>query len=117
MLAFLAPVLSFFGGLSPATFKILAVGLAILSAVVFIDRRATYRERAKCEVAKVESQLAAARADADNARKAAALEEGQRVELEALSKTQETELEKLRAEIAKRPLADQCRFGTRAPKR
>lgn len=118
MLALLGPVLSLFGGMSAGTLKVIAVGLAIFAGVVAIDRRATYRERAKCDVAKIESQLAAARADVENARKARAFEEEQKKELEREVSDGEKTIAKLREDIAKRPLADQCRFGSpRAPKR
>lgn len=74
--------------------KVVLLGLAIMSAVAFIDRRATYRERGRCEAAVIQAKLDAARKDLEISQKteAAAVEASSRIQNEA--------------ETAKRKLAD-----------
>lgn len=52
--------------------RVLMISLAIVSAIAFIDRRATYRERARCAVAALEMKLKAREADLAIAKKTAA---------------------------------------------
>jgi hypothetical protein len=92
-------------------YKLIAIGLAILSVVVFIDRRATYKERSKCDAAALRAELAATKRDlniqrdvADLVRKQAAVIEQEKSDLD--KKVIEYEME-----LAKRPSAAGCRIG------
>lgn len=109
--------------------KLLAIALAIGSAVVAIDRRATYRERAKCESAALRSQLDAANRDLALYARAAemkqaelAAEEQARAEDQEAFDAKEKELvareQNARAETERnagaacpRPAADVCRLS------
>lgn len=88
--------------------KVLLIGLALISFVAYIDRRATYRERARCEQAKIQSKIDATNADTEIARKAA--EEAKRLtkELEDERRVMEGENEELKKRIAKLPVDKQC---------
>lgn len=88
--------------------KALLVGLALVAFVGYIDRKATYRERAKCEAAKIQSKLDATNADLAIAKKA---EQDAKVALEELSKERsvmEAQNNELAERIKKMPVADQC---------
>lgn len=84
------------------------IGIALLAAVAFIDRRATYRERAKCQAAAIQSKLDAANADLKAERDARARDKIDNAELAIEKQRTENENEILKAEIAKLPLAEQC---------
>ena len=92
-------------------YKMIAIGLAILSVIVFIDRRATYKERSKCDAAALRSELAAARRDLNIQRDVADLARQQAAAIEL----EKTELDKkvsdYEADLAKRPVAAGCRIG------
>lgn len=88
--------------------KVLLIGLALVSAVAYIDRRATYRERARCEARIVQSKIDATNADVEIARKAAAEAQKQAQELEAEKQVMEEENDELRKKIARLPVDKQC---------
>jgi hypothetical protein len=85
-----------------------AIGLGVLAAVAFIDRRATYRERGKCQAAVIQSKLNAAHADLAAERDARARDQKDAAELAAEKQKTESENETLKAEIAKLPVVEQC---------
>lgn len=84
------------------------IGVALFAVVAFIDRRATYRERAKCQAAAIQSKLDAANADLKAERDARALDKKNVAELAREKQETDAENETLKAEIAKLPLAEQC---------
>lgn len=82
--------------------------LALVAAVGYIDRRATYRERAKCESAKIQSRLDAANRDLEISKRA---ERDAKVALDELAKQRsdaERENEDLQKRVSELPLAEQC---------
>lgn len=100
--------------------KWVGVGVAIIAAVVYVDRKATYRERAKCEAAAREAERKAGVQDqkaealtkkdeTDVNSKLLTQDEADRRTLEAVDAT----IAKARAEAAaaKRP-ADRCTIGS-----
>lgn len=93
--------------------KYVLIGLAVLSAYAYVDRKATYRERARCNAEKIQSQLDARNADLAIARKS---EEAARAALQELNaeKTQaEAENADLKAQIDKLPVSEQCLLPNR----
>ena len=88
--------------------KILLVASLVGGAYAYVDRKATFRERARCQAAVIQSKLDAANADKAAAERAE--EEARRAaqELEGEKKNAEAENEALRKKIAALPLAEQC---------
>lgn len=88
--------------------KYAVIGLAVLAAYTYVDRKATYRERERCQAAVIQSRLDAANADKLAAERAE--EEAKRAaqELEGEKRNAEAENEALRKKIAALPLAEQC---------
>lgn len=88
--------------------KLGAVLLAIIAIVTYIDRKATYRERAKWEQ-RVEEAKQRVREQDQLAHKKAT--ENQKTTIDALSSQKvfdDAEIARLRSEIAKRPVSKQC---------
>lgn len=88
--------------------KIVIGGMVIVAAVVFIDRRATYRERARCDTAKLQSQLNAALADIKNEKEALADARKKSADLEAQKSQSDEAHERLKKQIASLPVGEQC---------
>jgi multidrug resistance efflux pump len=84
------------------------IALAVVAAFTFVDRRATYRERARCNAAAIQSQLNAARADLSIAKNAADEARQNASELETQKTQAENDNARLKAEIDKLPVADRC---------
>ena len=101
----IAPIVSFL--FSPIG-KVVVVALGLFSAIAFIDRRATYRERARCNAEKIQSQLNARNADLAIAKRAE--EDARRAaqEMATEKQTAETENEELKKRIARLPVGQQC---------
>ncbi len=83
--------------------RIALIGLALFAGVVFVDRRATYRERAKCDAGKLRAELAQVKSERDNALSRAALATGVIQSLQEKTSTDAGELARLNDELAKRP--------------
>lgn len=88
--------------------KYALVAVAVLAAVAFIDRKATYRERAKCQAAAIQAKLDAANADLRAEREARERDKVDAAELEKEKSKTDAENDALKVEIAKLPLAEQC---------
>ena len=88
--------------------KVIMVAIALLGAVAFIDRRATYRERARCNAEKIQSQLDAKNADLEIARQAEAEAKRAAEALATEKQTAETQNEELKRQVAKLPVSQQC---------
>lgn len=100
-----AAIFAFFG--SPVG-KVVMIGLAIFAAYGYVDRKATFRERARCESAKIQSRLDAANRDLDIAKKAEESAVAALRELTEEKKQAEDENAKLKSEIDKLPVDQQC---------
>lgn len=106
--------LAILGMLSSPIGKAALIGLGLVAAVVFIDRRATFRERARCNAAAIQSQLDATRRDLQATK--AAYENAQKhtEELEKEKAASDAELQKVKDDVAKLPADKRCTFGDRA---
>lgn len=100
-----------------APYRLIIIGMAILSAVVFIDRRATYRERAKCDAAAMRAERDAALQDLSAEKIARAAEKATIENLEKQKETDDEARQSLEAELAKRPAADRCPLSADDAKR
>lgn len=98
--------------LSPAG-RIVVIGIAVLMAVAFIDRRATYRERAKCNARAIQSQLDTARADLKAAKDAHQRDLDATAELEKEKDTANAEAKRLAELVEKLPADKRCTFDGR----
>lgn len=92
---------------SPAG-KIGLIALAVLSAVAFIDRRATYRERDRCQAAVIQSKLNAAKADLEAEISARAVDQATNARLATEKQQADNDNAKLKSDIEKLPVADRC---------
>lgn len=93
------------------TGRVVLIGLAVLAAIVFIDRRATFRERARCDAAIIQSKLDAANADLKAERDAREQDKKISDDLAAEKATAEARTDELQKRIDKLPLGDRCIVG------
>ena len=88
--------------------RIALIGLAIMAAVVTIDRRATYRERAKCDAAAIRAERDAMAQDLKAERDAREREKATILTLEQQKEKDDADLRKLADDLAKRPVVARC---------
>lgn len=88
--------------------KYVLIGVAVLSSIAYIDRKATYRERARCQAAVLQSKLDAQNADLAAARQAEEAARRAAEELGEEKRNAEAETEALRKRIAELPVSEQC---------
>lgn len=96
--------------LSPAG-RIVMIALALMSAVAFIDRRATYRERARCDAAAMRAERDAALQDLRAEKEAREREKQTITLLEQQKGTDDEARQNLEAELAKRTPAARCELS------
>lgn len=97
--------------------KIAVIAVAALSFVTYVDRRATYRERAKCQEAALRAELEAARRDQSAAEEQRRRAEETAAELEKAKTDAEQRETVLREEISKRPASQRCALTPDAARR
>lgn len=101
----------------PGGWKIIAIVVALGAGVIYVDRHATYKERAKCNARALQAQLAAAQIDRDAFREQAerANEAAGRIEKERNDADERAR--QLAEDIAKRPASGRCPLSDDAVKR
>ncbi len=110
-----AAVKLFVGGISPTTWKYIALAVAFVAVFTYADRKATYRERAACEAAAQRAQKAA---DAQDAQAERELKEKALKTVDALTTQKVSDdaiLEDLKVKLAARPLSAPCYYPDVAP--
>lgn len=91
--------------------RIALIALALLAAVGVIDRRATYRERAKCDAAAMRAERDAALQDLRAEKEAREREKQTITILEQQKGTDDEARQSLEAELAKRTPAARCELS------
>lgn len=101
----------------PGGWKIIAIVIALGAGVIYVDRHATYKERAKCNARALQAQLSAARIDRDAFKEQAERATQAAEQIEKERNEADDRARKLAEDIAKRPASGRCPLSDDAVKR